>query len=111
MKSVTIGFPEFLLAGGITLCVLVPGTLAISLTSLSILSAMFRASLNINYLNKDEERKAAEEERRIQSEDRVNKIIDQLVTSNQLHAAAQAHNILSGQFGGGSDGGNNGTHH
>ena len=109
MKNVTIGFPEFLLAGGIALCITTPGTLAISITSLSILAAIGRASLDIQKTTREQERADAEEARKIKSEERVDKIIEQLATTNQLHAATNINNFLSGRYDGGdNNGGNNG---
>ena len=108
MKNMTIGYPEFLLVGGIVMCIFSPGSLAISITSLSVLAAFGRATLRINYLNKEEERRDAEEKRRIKAEERVDKIIDKLADGNKLQAAANINNFLGTAFDGGDDNGGNG---
>ena len=111
MNKISIGYPEFLLVGGIVLHLMSPGFLAMTLISLSVISAIARTSLSINFRNKEEERKDAEENRKQVAEDRINKIIDQLATTNQLNAAASLSNLLSGQFDGGDNNGGHGPMH
>jgi hypothetical protein len=108
MKSITIGYPEFLLVTGGVLYVLSPGSLALTIVCLSIGSAVLRAALVINAKNKEDERKDRDEERISRAEQRVDGVIDQLVKANQYQAAAHYTSIMSGRFNPGDDDGGDG---
>jgi hypothetical protein len=103
MKSITIGYPEFLLVAGSVLYTFSPGSLAVTIICLSIGSAVMRAALAINAKNKEDERKDREEECRSRAEERVDGVIDQLVKANQYQAAAHYTSIMTGRFNPGDD--------
>lgn len=108
MKSISIGYPEFLLTAGIVLVLLSTGPTGMALICLSIGSAIVRTSMDVNTLSKEQERKTREEERMVRAEERVDKAIAELVKHQKHQELGNLALITSPRYTGGDDNGPNG---